>query len=209
LFLAFLRTARYFREECVQSHCLAVWEESESRRHFSCHSRPRVLVPDAAGVYLIGDQAYKVLVESDTGTRHRKSLQQKFAVFRDYAGSRAYRQDRVRLPLVLVVTSRGDERVRDLAAAAVEAGAASSPASEPGCVVGAALTNRPVMTFLIANRTDLERHGLHRPVWLDAATGQRRCCFTGFGDVPKSARMRLDARVMLRRGSEQPQDGLV
>jgi DNA-binding MarR family transcriptional regulator len=172
LFAAFLETARHFREERMLAHRLAVWEEFEARRHFHHHGRPRVLVPDAAGVYLIGDQAYDFLVESDTGTRHQKSLAQKFAVHRDYAASLAYRQDRVRLPLVLVVTARGDARVQELAAAAGSG-----------------------MTYLIASRTDLEKHGLHRPVWLDAATGRRRHCFDGFREPPESARMRLDLRV--------------
>ena len=157
-----------------------------------------MLVPDAAGVYLIGNQVYEFLVESDTGTRHRKSLLQKFAVFRDYSHSMAYHQDRTRLPLILVVTAKGEDRARELAAAIVEAAAVGAQDEEPvgsGSPPGAGESR---LTFLIASQADLETHGLHRPVWLDAATGQRRHCFPGFRDVPDSARMRLDLRALIR-----------
>ena len=200
LFLTFLETARYFREERMLSHHLAVWEESEARRHFFYRGQQRVLAPDAAGVYLIGDQVYEFLVESDMGTRHNKSLVQKFTVFRDYRDSMTYHRDRVRFPLVLVTTSKGRNRVQELAAAIMKAGAVGTQGEEPASTGGKADASEPHMTFLIASQEDIQTHGLHRPVWLDAAlrqtqdwaTGQRWHCFAGFKSVPDSARMKLD-----------------
>ena len=211
LFLTFLETARYYREERMLSHHLAVWEESEARRHFFYRGRQRVLAPDAAGVYLIGNQVYEFLVESDMGTRHRKSLVQKFTVFRDYHDSITYHRDRVRFPLVLVVTSKGKNRVQELAAAIVEAGAVGAQGGELASTRSKADANEVHMTFLIASQADIETHGLHRPVWLDAAlrqaqdwaTGQPRHCFAGFRDVPDSARMKLDLRTVRREIEEQ------
>ena len=177
-----------------------------ARRHFFYHGRQRILTPDAAGVYLIGNQVYEFPVESDMGTHHKKSLLQKFTVFRDCRDSTAYHRDRVRLPLVLVVTAKGNDRTQELAAAAVAAGAVGTPEGGPG------------MTFLIASQADIEAHGLHHPIWLDAApcqglgglrrssqvessrtlqgwaAGQRQYCFAGLKDIPDSARMRLDLR---------------
>ena len=67
----------------------------------------------------------------------------KSAVHRDYAGYLAYRHDRVRLPLVIVATARGEARVPELAVAAVASSAC--------------------MTYLNASRTGLGKNGLHRP----------------------------------------------
>jgi len=162
-----------------------------------------VLAPDAAGVYLIGDQVYEFLVESDMGTRHKTSLVQKFTVFRDYRDSMAYHRDRVRFPLVLVVTSKGKNRVQELAATIMEAGAVGAQGGEPARSGSTADANEPRMTFLIASQEDIETHGLHHPVWLDTATGQRGHCFAGFEDIPDSARMRLDLRTVRREVEEQ------
>ncbi len=203
LFMTFLETARYFRRERMLSHHLVVWEESEARRHFFYRGQQRVLVPDAAGVYLIGDQIYEFLVESDMGTRHRKSMLQKFAVFRDYRDSMAYHRDHVRFPLILVATSKGKSRVQELAAAIVEVDAAGTQDGELAGTGNEADGNKPHMTFLVASQTDIETHGPHRPVWLDTATGQRRHCFAGFKDVPDSARMKLDPRAVRRDVEEQ------
>jgi hypothetical protein len=192
LFMTFLDTARFFRRERMLSHHLAIWEESEARRHFFYRGKQRVLVPDAAGVYLIGDQVYEFLVEVDMGTRHRKSLLQKFAVFRDYSASMAYHQDHVRFPLSLVVTSKGKHRVQELTAAIVESAAAGTQEEEPA-VTG---IHESPMQFLIASQTDIEAHGLHRSVWFETTTGQRRYCFAGFKDAPASARIQLDLRTL-------------
>ena len=186
LFMTFLETAQYFRRERMLSHHLVVWEESEARRHFYYQGQQRVLVPDAAGVYLIGDQVYEFLIESDMGTRHRKSLLQKFAIFRDYRDSMAYHRDRVCFPLILVATSKGKYREQELAAAIVESGAASGKQSgEPVSICN----NETHMEFLITSQADIDAHNLYHPIWVDTTTGQRRYCFSGFKDVPDSARM--------------------
>ena len=194
LFMTLLETAQYFRRERMLSHHLVVWEEAEARRHFFHRGRQRVLAPDAAGVYLIGDQTYEFLVEIDMGTRHRKSLLQKFAIFQDYRASLAYHRDRVRLPLILVVTSKGKDRVQELAAAIVESGAGGAQDGEPASTGSNVGANEPRMRFLIASRADIERHGLHRPIWLEVAAGQHQQCFAGFKNVPDSARMMLNPR---------------
>ena len=192
LFMTFLETAQYFRRERMLSHHLVVWEESEARRHFYYQGQQRVLVPDAAGVYLIGDQVYEFLIESDMGTRHRKSLLQKFAIFRDYRDSMAYHRDRVRFPLILVATSKGKYREQELAAAIIESGAVGAQDGDSASTGSNASAHEPHMRFLIASQAGIETHGLHRPIWLDPTTGQRWHCFAGFKDVPDSARMKLD-----------------
>jgi hypothetical protein len=186
--MAFLKTAQYFRQERLQNHHLAVWEESEARRHFFYKGKQRVLAPDAAGVYLIGDHVYEFLVESDRGTRHRKSLLQKFAAFRDYRDSMAYHREHVRFPLLLVVTSKGGDRVLELASAIVESGAVEIHGKVLPETGTNSTVNEPRMRFLIASQLDIEAYGLHHRIWLDTTTDQRQQCFAGFSDVPDSAR---------------------
>jgi hypothetical protein len=195
LFTAFLKTAQYFRHERLQNHHLAVWEESKARRHFYYKGKQRVLAPDAAGVYLIGDQVYEFLVESDRGTRHRKSLLQKFATFRDYRDSMAYLQEHVRFPLILVVTLRGKERVQELAAAIIKSRAMGIQSRTLSNTGTNSTTNESRKRFLIAKQVDIEAHGLHRRIWFDPEDGRFQYYFSRFIMISDSAQIWRDFKV--------------
>jgi len=151
LYLQFVRAAR----ERGGAHALDEWRgEWACARCFAHDGAWQLLRPDAMGRYRAGPETLSFFVELDRGTYGARALGAKLAAYSAYRASGAWAQGSLTFPTVLVVTT-GEGRLRTILARNLQ--------------VAAARLARP-LELLVTTREALDRHGLHGPIWREAAS---------------------------------------